>query len=151
MLFRSSESAKLTANDGVAGDDFGYAVSLSGDTAAVGAYGDDDRGVDSGSALKVLLERNLIRMIGRKEEAGRPLLYGTTTHFLEFFGMRSLRDLPVLREYTELSPESEATLQREMSEEGAKAGEGASAVKEESANTGDPAPAAPDGERPSTG
>lgn len=79
---------------------------------------DEVRGVDSGSALKVLLERNLIRMIGRKEEAGRPLLYGTTTHFLEFFGMRSLRDLPVLREYTELSPESEATLQRELTEGG---------------------------------
>jgi segregation and condensation protein B len=77
---------------------------------------DEVRGVDSGSALKVLLERNLIRMIGRKEEAGRPLLYGTTTHFLEFFGMRSLRDLPVLREYTELSPESEATLNRELAE-----------------------------------
>jgi segregation and condensation protein B len=79
---------------------------------------DDVRGVDSGSALKVLLDRNLIRMIGRKDEPGRPMLYGTTTNFLEFFGLRSLRDLPVLREYTELSPESEATLARAMSDGG---------------------------------
>ncbi len=80
---------------------------------------DDVRGVDSGSALKVLLDRNLIRMIGRKDEPGRPMLFGTTTQFLEFFGLRSLRDLPVLREYTELTPESEATLAREMAEENA--------------------------------
>lgn len=79
---------------------------------------DEVRGVDSGSALKVLLERGLVRMIGRKEEAGRPLLYGTTTQFLEFFGLRSLRDLPVLREYTELSPESQATLTRELADDG---------------------------------
>ncbi len=82
---------------------------------------DEVRGVDSGSALKVLLERNLVRMIGRKDEPGRPLLYGTTTHFLEFFGLRSLRDLPVLREYTELSPESQATLAQELSGAGAPA------------------------------
>ncbi len=87
---------------------------------------DEVRGVDSGSALKVLLERDLVRMIGRKDEPGRPLLYGTTTHFLEFFGLRSLRDLPVLREYTELSPESQATLSRALSNdnEAAPAAEG---------------------------
>lgn len=75
---------------------------------------DEVRGVDSGAALKALLERDLIRMIGRREEPGRPLLYGTTGHFLAFFGLRSLRDLPLLREYTELSPESEATLAAEL-------------------------------------
>ncbi len=76
---------------------------------------DDVRGVDSGSALKVLLERNLVRMLGRKEEPGRPLLYGTTGHFLEFFGMRSLRDLPSLREFTELTSDSEAVVAAAMS------------------------------------
>src|SRR5690606_26780750 len=44
------------------------------------------RGVDSGSALKVLLERGLVKILGRKDEVGRPLLYGTTPLFLEFFG-----------------------------------------------------------------
>jgi segregation and condensation protein B len=78
---------------------------------------DEVRGVDSGSALKVLLERGLVRTIGRREEPGRPLLYGTTSHFLEFFGLRNLRDLPMLREYTELSPESEATLTETLGDE----------------------------------
>jgi segregation and condensation protein B len=71
---------------------------------------DQIRGVDSGAALKVLLERDLIRMLGRKEEAGRPVLYGTTSYFLTFFGLKSLRDLPTLREFTELTAESEAEL-----------------------------------------
>jgi len=66
---------------------------------------DDVRGVDSGSAIRVLLERELVKILGRKEEAGRPLLYGTTPHFLEFFGMNSMHDLPTLREFTELSSE----------------------------------------------
>ncbi|MBL8601834.1 MAG: SMC-Scp complex subunit ScpB [Myxococcales bacterium] len=83
---------------------------------------DDVRGVDSGSALKVLLERNLVRMIGRREEPGRPLLYGTTGHFLEFFGLRNLRDLPMLREYTELSDESQATLTAKLAEAAEAAG-----------------------------
>lgn len=77
---------------------------------------DEIRGVDSGSALKVLLDRNLVRHIGRREEPGRPLLYGTTGHFLEFFGLRALKDLPMLREYTELTPESEATLTERLAE-----------------------------------
>lgn len=81
---------------------------------------DEVRGVDSGSALKLLLERNLVRMIGRREEPGRPLLYGTTQFFLEFFGLRALRDLPRLREFTELSTESQATLVEEMGNDEAK-------------------------------
>lgn len=78
---------------------------------------DEVRGVDSGSAMKVLLERGLVRHIGRREEPGRPLLYGTTAQFLEFFGLRNLRDLPLLREYTELTPESEATLSATLGDE----------------------------------
>lgn len=77
---------------------------------------DDIRGVDSGMALKMLAERDLIRILGRKEEPGRPLLYGTTTHFLEFFGLNSLRDLPTLREFSELSDESRGIFERRMGE-----------------------------------
>ncbi|HET8935586.1 MAG TPA: SMC-Scp complex subunit ScpB, partial [Polyangiales bacterium] len=66
---------------------------------------DDVRGVDSGSAIKVLLDRELIKILGRKDDAGRPLLYGTTPFFLEFFGMNSMQELPTLREFTELSDE----------------------------------------------
>ncbi|MBI4509116.1 MAG: SMC-Scp complex subunit ScpB [Deltaproteobacteria bacterium] len=64
------------------------------------------RGVDSGGALKTLLDRGLVRVIGKKEEPGRPLLYGTTRDFLEFFQLKDLRELPTLREFHELSAES---------------------------------------------
>lgn len=63
------------------------------------------RGVDCGAALKQLLERDLIRIIGKREEIGRPIIYGTTKYFLEFFGVRSLAELPTLREYHELDEE----------------------------------------------
>jgi len=77
---------------------------------------DDIRGVDSGSALKVLLDRGLLKILGKKEEVGRPLIYGTTAQFLEFFGLASLRDLPTLREFTELTDESKALFQRRSGE-----------------------------------
>ena len=56
------------------------------------------RGVDCGGTLRVLLERNLIRIVGKKEEPGRPLLYGTTKTFLEAFQLTSLKELPTLLE-----------------------------------------------------
>lgn len=67
---------------------------------------DDIRGVDSGGALKTLLERQMVRVLGKKEEPGRPLLYGTTREFLEFFNLRDLKDLPTLREYNDLTDEN---------------------------------------------
>lgn len=66
---------------------------------------DEVRGVDSGGVLKKLLEKNLIRMMGKKEEAGKPVLYGTTSAFLELFQLSSLKDLPSLRDYSELEEE----------------------------------------------
>lgn len=61
------------------------------------------RGVDVSASLKILLERELIRVVGRKEVPGRPLLYGTTEKFLEVFGLKDLRDLPPLEELKRLS------------------------------------------------
>ena len=77
---------------------------------------DDVRGVDSGPVLKALLERDLVRILGKRDEPGRPLIYGTTTGFLEFFGLRSLKDLPTLREFTELTDESREAYEEEMGE-----------------------------------
>ena len=82
---------------------------------------DDVRGVDSGAVLKTLLERDLIQIVGRKEEPGRPLLYGTTVRFLEFFNLRSLRDLPTLRDFRDLSEESKATLRARLGQTEAEA------------------------------
>lgn len=59
---------------------------------------DDLRGVDSGGVLRMLAERGLIRVVGRSEEPGRPATWGTTAAFLELFGLKSLADLPTLRD-----------------------------------------------------
>jgi segregation and condensation protein B len=75
---------------------------------------DDIRGVDSGATLKLLLERDLLRILGKKDEPGRPILYGTTNQFLEFFGLKSLKDLPTLKEFTELSDESRLVAEAEL-------------------------------------
>jgi segregation and condensation protein B len=77
---------------------------------------DEVRGVDSGPVMKMLLERDLIKILGKKDEPGRPLLYGTTQTFLEFFGLKALKDLPSLREFTELSDDSRRVFDREMAD-----------------------------------
>jgi segregation and condensation protein B len=59
------------------------------------------RGVDCGGVLRQLLERKLIRVLGRKEIAGRPLIYATTKRFLETFDLKDLKDLPTPREVEE--------------------------------------------------
>jgi segregation and condensation protein B len=58
------------------------------------------RGVSS--YLKTLLEKKLIEIRGRQNGPGRPLLYGTTSHFLEYFGLNSIRDLPSMKEVEEV-------------------------------------------------
>jgi segregation and condensation protein B len=64
---------------------------------------DEIRGVDCGPVLGTLLDRGFVRMIGKKEEVGRPILYGTTPEFLRTFSLRDLSELPTLREFHELS------------------------------------------------
>jgi segregation and condensation protein B len=66
---------------------------------------EDIRGVDCGAVVKALLERRLVKILGKKEEPGRPILYGTTREFLEFFSLKDLASLPTLREFHELSEE----------------------------------------------
>jgi len=61
------------------------------------------RGVDSSVVLRSLLEKDLLRITGRKDEPGRPMLYGTTDRFLEVFGLRRLGDMPSLREFADLA------------------------------------------------
>ncbi len=56
------------------------------------------RGVDSGAVMETLVERRLLKVIGRKDVPGRPLVYATSKNFLEFVGLKSLRDLPTLPE-----------------------------------------------------
>jgi len=74
---------------------------------------EDLRGVDCGAVTKALLERKLIRILGKKDEPGRPLIYGTTKEFLELFNLRDLTQLPTLREFQELSEESRRIVEGE--------------------------------------
>jgi len=71
------------------------------------------RGVDSGAVVKALLERKLIKILGKKEEPGRPILYGTSREFLEFFSLKDLASLPTLREFHELSEEHREIVEKE--------------------------------------
>lgn len=61
------------------------------------------RGVDVDGVLSTLLERRLIRIVGRKDVPGKPFLYGTTPEFLEAFSLKDLSELPTVRETEELS------------------------------------------------
>jgi segregation and condensation protein B len=67
------------------------------------------RSVDCGAVLKGLLERSMIRIVGRRDAPGRPVLYGTSSQFLETFSLASLRDLPALREIESLGEEEAGT------------------------------------------
>jgi len=62
----------------------------------------DLRGVKSGGVIKTLLEKRLIRIVGRKEVVGRPMLYGTTKQFLLHFGLKDLAELPKIEEFAEV-------------------------------------------------
>jgi segregation and condensation protein B len=61
------------------------------------------RGVDCGGVLRQLMERKLVRVLGRKEIPGRPLIYATTKLFLELFGLKDLKDLPSPKEIEEMA------------------------------------------------
>lgn len=60
------------------------------------------RGVDCAGVLKSLLEKRLITILGRKDVIGRPFLYGTTSKFLEVFGLENLASLPAIEEVEQL-------------------------------------------------
>jgi segregation and condensation protein B len=69
------------------------------------------RGVDCGGVLRMLLERKLIRVLGRKEIPGRPLIYETTKRFLEVFSLKDIKDLPSIKEIQDLTTEEPELLE----------------------------------------
>ena len=80
---------------------------------------EDIRGVDCGAVVKALLDWKLIKILGKKDEVGRPLLYGTSREFLEFFQLKDLASLPTLREFHELNEESVQIVEEELGPEAA--------------------------------
>ncbi len=72
---------------------------------------EDIRGVKSDKAITTLMKKSLIKEVGRMEGIGRPILYGTTKAFLEYFGLKNVEDLPMLTDSTNLKEiEEEADL-----------------------------------------
>ena len=67
------------------------------------------RGVNSDAVVVHLFEKELVKTVGRKDVPGRPFLYGTTKQFLEYFGLKSLEDLPRLEEFPSLVPAENQT------------------------------------------
>jgi segregation and condensation protein B len=63
---------------------------------------DEIRGVNSSGTVRYLLEKNLVKVTGRKDVPGRPLLYSTTKYFLEYMGISDISELPTFREWQEL-------------------------------------------------
>ncbi len=74
------------------------------------------RGVEAGPMLRTLVDRGLIRIVGRDESLGHPLLYGTTKQFLEVFGLRDLDSLPRIEELARAAPELALTDEGESGE-----------------------------------
>ena len=72
---------------------------------------DNVRGVDSGGVIDTLTDRKFIKIVGRKETLGRPLLYGTTQEFLRHFGLSHLSELPVIEVAKDILPEQKDVVQ----------------------------------------
>jgi len=72
------------------------------------------RGVDSGGVLKTLLEKKMLRILGKKDIPGRPLIYGTSREFLEAFNLKDLASLPTLKEVQELTARDLLEQQEEL-------------------------------------
>lgn len=72
------------------------------------------RGVDCGGVVKSLLEKHLVRILGKKDIPGRPLIYGTSKEFLEIFGLKDLKSLPTLKEIQALDAVPQFERQEEL-------------------------------------
>jgi segregation and condensation protein B len=65
------------------------------------------RGVNIGGIARNLMERRLVKIVGKKDVPGKPMMYGTTTDFLQYFGLKDLSALPTLKEFQELEAAEE--------------------------------------------
>ena len=106
------------------------------------------RGVDVSNMIQSLLEKKMVRILGRAETPGRPLLYGTTHEFLIHFGLKDLTDLPKVSEIQELagdkpSPEFLKEMEGELRRRETKLGLGPAPL-EETASDAPETPSAPD-------
>src|SRR4030067_1752970 len=92
---------------------------------------EDIRGVDSSGVIKGLLDKHMVKIVGRKDVAGSPILYSTTREFLQYFGLRDISDLPTLKEFTELVPEEYPQVSEDIIQESEESSESSSEVSSE--------------------
>jgi segregation and condensation protein B len=69
------------------------------------------RGVNIGGIVRNLMERRLVKIVGKKDVPGKPILYGTSVEFLQYFGLKDLSSLPTLREFQELDAGEDAMVE----------------------------------------
>jgi segregation and condensation protein B len=69
------------------------------------------RGVDVAGVVKTLMDRRLVKIVGRKDVPGRPMMFGTTREFLHAFGLKDLSDLPTLRDFAEIARATDASVE----------------------------------------
>lgn len=87
------------------------------------------RGVNIGGIIRNLMERRLVKIVGKKDVPGKPMLYGTTVEFLQYFGLKDLSALPTLKEFQELEASENITIEEGASQ--AAAGDGGVAYSKE--------------------
>jgi len=75
------------------------------------------RGVNIGGIMRNLMERRLVKIVGKKDVPGKPMMYGTTVEFLQYFGLKDLSALPTLKEFQELEA-GEEVMEEVLTEEG---------------------------------
>lgn len=105
------------------------------------------RGVNIGGLVRNLMERRLVKIVGKKDVAGRPMLYGTSVEFLQYFGLKDLSSLPTLKEFQELDagentmvedlPERESGESEPLQEEAAEALDAADTAQAEGEGSAD--------------
>lgn len=96
---------------------------------------DEIRGVDSGGVIKTLLEKKVICPAGRKKVPGRPVMYGTTRKFLEYFGLKDIGDLPTLEDFKESDLDGDRQAHLPFAEQGEDPGTGAAQEETVSSET----------------
>jgi segregation and condensation protein B len=72
------------------------------------------RGVNIGGIVRNLMERRLVKIVGKKDVPGKPMLYGTTSEFLQYFGLKDLASLPTLKEFQDLDAGEDALLEQRV-------------------------------------
>ena len=78
---------------------------------------EDIRGVDAGGILRTLLEKNLVKIAGKKDVPGKPFLYSSTPKFLTMFGLKGLKDLPTLEDISQVDVNTLPLFSQKLQEE----------------------------------